>query len=356
MKFETKMGSLLEGYRGETRPGAALMVSHLGKVVFEQCFGMANIEEKLPVTRQTNFRLASLTKQFTALAILILAEQNKISLDQRLTDFLPEFPEYGREITVRHLLNHTSGVPDYETLIPEGRTRQLNDEDVLQLLSEQKSALFPHGTAYQYSNSGYVLLGRIIEQVDGRRLADFLNQNIFEPLGMSGTWIEGGRRQENRAFGYSRGESEFKRTDQSLTSAVLGDGGIYSSLADLFRWDKALLSDKLVPGKWLKEAFTPGELANGKRTGYGFGWQIIQYRGLRAFTHSGSSIGFRNFIARFPEQKTTVVVLTNRSEAIPEGILDFVLEHTLPSCKKFQADPAVRAMITGSKTLDPFSG
>jgi CubicO group peptidase (beta-lactamase class C family) len=356
MEFETKMASLIDYYRGETRPGAAVAVSHLGKVVFEQYYGMANIEEKLPVTRQTNFRLASLTKQFTAYAILILAEQNKISLDQRLTDYLPEFPEYGREMTVRHLLNHTSGVPDYETLIHEGRTRQLDDEDVLQLLSRQTNALFPPGTAYQYSNSGYVLLGRIIEQVDGRRLADFLNQAIFEPLGMSGTWIAGGRREENRAFGYSRGESKFKRTDQSLTSAVLGDGGVYSSLADLFLWDKALLSDKLLPGKWLKEAFTPGELANGQRTGYGFGWQIIQYRGLRALTHSGSSVGFRNFIARFPGQKTTIVVLTNRSEAIPEAILDLVLEQTLPVCKRFQADPALRAMITGSKTLDPFSG
>ncbi len=330
-----KVDALFQDYNRPGSPGASVMVIKGGKIVLAKGYGLANVEEHIPCATNTNFRLASVTKQFTAMAVMILAERGKLSLEEWLTDFFPEFPAYGSQITVRHLLTHTSGLVDYEDLIPKGTEIPVLDRDVLRLLMRQDKTYFPPGTRYRYSNSAYALLALIVEARSGDTFARFLKQNIFRPLKMDSTlaYEQGLSVVPNRAYGYSPDGSSFRRTDQSLTSSVLGDGGIYSSVADLYKWDQALYTDRLLSRKMLKLAFTPGPATEHPDTGYGFGWFIGQYRGLREIWHSGNSLGFTTRIARFPEKKFTVIILTNRNEA---GIAEF--PHRLADWYLFPAD------------------
>jgi CubicO group peptidase (beta-lactamase class C family) len=313
-------------------PGAAMMITQDSELVYRKAFGFANLEDKIPVTFKTNFRLASFSKQFTAMAIMKLVEQKQISLDARLTDIFPEFPKYGNRITIRHLLNHTSGILDYETLVPKQTSIPLLDRDVLWILEQQHKTYFPAGTKWKYSNSGYALLAVIVEQVSGQTFPSFMKQNIFEPLGMNQTLLNerGTLSIPNRAYGYSpvsKDSTRFRRTDQSLTSYVVGDGGVYSSLNDLYLWDQALYTTQLVSRKTMKQAFTPGAITTRPgNPGYGFGWFISRYRGKRIIWHKGSSIGFTTMIKRFPDQKFTVVMLANRSNAKVDEIIQQIID------------------------------
>jgi CubicO group peptidase (beta-lactamase class C family) len=326
-----KVDAIFQDFSQPGVPGASVMIIKDGMIVLAKGYGLANVEEKVPCGTNTNFRLASVTKQFTAMSVLILAEREQLSLDQSLTDLFPEFPAYGRQITVRHLLTHTSGLLDYEDLIPKGTELPVLDRDVLRLLMQQDKTYFPPGTKYRYSNSAYSLLALIIEARSGNTFAQFLQANIFRPLKMNHTlaYEHGFSVVPNRAYGYSPDGGSFKRTDQSLTSSVLGDGGIYSSVADLYQWDQALYTDKLISRKLLKLAFTSATAVERPDTGYGFGWFIGQYRGLREIWHSGNTIGFTTRIARFPDRHFTVIILTNRNEAkigeFPHHIADWFL-------------------------------
>lgn len=186
----------------------------------------------------------------------------------------------------------------------------------------QEGTYFPPGTQYHYSNSGYALLALIVEQRSGQTFAHFLKQHIFVPLKMTGTlaYEEGLRAVPHRAFGHSSAAGEFIRTDQSLTSSVLGDGGIYSSVVDLAKWDAALYTSRLVSRKMLQQAFTPAVVTNKPERSYGFGWYLGEYRGLRAIWHSGETRGFRTRLSRFPEKRFTVILLANRSDVVLEGL------------------------------------
>lgn len=324
-------------------PGASVMVIHKGKPVFARGYGLANLETRTRCTTNTNFRLASVTKQFTAMSVLMLAEQKKLALDEPLTAFFPEFPAYGKKITVRHLLTHMSGLPDYEDLIPPGTTIPVLDRDVLRILAgnagllpatNPPAPLFPPGLGYRYSNSGYALLALIVEVRSGRTFARFLAENIFEPLKMNNTlaYETGSAVVANRAFGHTLRTNGWQRTDQSLTSSVLGDGGVYSSVVDLAKWDAALHGTKLLRASLLKQAFTPATPTDKPGRSYGFGWYIGKYRGLKQIWHSGESIGFRTRIVRYPEKKFTVIILANRADAkleeFPGKIVDLVLFST----------------------------
>lgn len=299
-------------------PGASVMVIYHGKPVFAKAYGMADVEKKVPCTTNTNFRLASVTKQFTAMGIMILAERGKLSLDDKITKFFPGFPEYGNKITVRHLLTHTSGVFDYDDHVPPGATRQLKDKDALKIVEEHDGTYFPPGTKFRYSNSGYAMLALIIEKVAGQSYAQFQKENIFDPLGMTNTiaFEDGISILPNRAFGYAQEKAKFVPSDQSLTSAVLGDGGIYSSVVDLFKWDQALYTEKLVSGAMLRDAWTThSKDSDMAGSGYGYGWYLADYKGTPHIWHYGSTCGFSTKIERFPQKKTTIIVLTNRHEA-----------------------------------------
>ncbi|MCA1816475.1 MAG: beta-lactamase family protein [Acidobacteria bacterium] len=297
-------------------PGASFLVVRRGRVVYEGAFGMANLEEKTPATTATNFRLASVTKQFTAMSVLMLVERKRLTLDTKLTEVFPDFPAYGSKITIRHLLTHTSGLADYEDLIPESATVPLRDKQVLELLKTQTDTTFAPGSRFSYSNSGYAVLALVVEKVSGVSFATFLRENIFKPLGMANTvaFENGVSTVNNRAYGYTPdGHGGFRRHDQSLTSSVLGDGGVYSSVEDLRKWDAALYTEKLVRPATLAQAFT-AQVPNSDQgaAAYGFGWYVETYRGRRAVWHYGSTVGFRTAIVRFPDERSAVVVLLNR--------------------------------------------
>jgi CubicO group peptidase (beta-lactamase class C family) len=297
-------------------PGASVIVISRGKVLFKKSYGLADPEKKTKSSSQTNYRLASCTKQFTAMAIMLLAERKKLSYDSRLTDFFPDFPEYGRDVTVRQLLNHTSGLIAYEDVMPDSATIPLTDKDVLRMMSQQDHTYFPPGSQFRYSNSGYVLLGLIVEKASRMSFPDFLRQNIFRPLHMDHTVLyhRDDHTDRRRAYGYSQQGDAFGNTDESLTSSTLGDGRVYSSVDDLYKWDQALYTTRLVSAQTLQQAFTPGTTID-ETSGYGFGWFIDNKRNRKVLWHSGNTSGFTSRIHRIPDLKFSIIVLTNRSNA-----------------------------------------
>jgi CubicO group peptidase (beta-lactamase class C family) len=305
-------------------PGASVMLIEDGKILLTASYGLTNLETGAACATDTNYRLASVTKQFTAMSILILARRGQLSLDDPLPKFFPGYPAYGKDITVRRLLTHTSGLLAYEDLIPPSATVQVKDKDVLQLLRQQDKTMFPPGTAFHYSNTGYAFLSLIVEAASGRRFAEFLHENIFQPLGMANTvaYEAGISTVPHRALGYTarvNGDTKrrvFDMTDQSLTSAVLGDGGIYSSTADLFKWDQALYTEQLVSREMLQQAFTASsKTSDSKDSGYGFGWYVGSYREVPSVWHYGATCGFSTHIERYPQKKLTLIVLANRRAA-----------------------------------------
>ncbi len=291
--------------------GAAVLVIDHGNIIFRQTYGLADTENQTPVTPQTNFRIASITKQFTATAVMLLVDDGKLSLDDTLDQFFPGFPDYGQRITVRHLLNHRSGLPDYEDLIPENTTLQVHDLDVLKMILDTDEPLFETGTKHAYSNTGYTLLGLIVEQTAKQPFHDFLKTRIFDPVGMDRTlmYVRGINAVPNRAFGHTKQKDQWTRDDQSLTSAVRGDGGIYSSLDDLAKWVAALDSQQLLSDESTKQMFTPTQ--TDESFGYGFGWRIDTYKDQPRVHHNGGTRGFSLCLQRFPERDAAVVVLFN---------------------------------------------
>ena len=256
-----------------------------------------------------------MTKQFTAAAVLLLVEDGKLSLDDLLRNRFPALPAATAGITIRQLLTHTSGLIDYEDVIPESLTRQLHDDDVLALLESQDRTYFAPGTNYRYSNSAYALLALIVGQASGLSFAKFLQARIFQPLRMDNTvaFEDGISTVAHRAFGYTENGGSWRQTDQSQTSAVLGDGGVYSSLDDLAKWDAALYDERLLKHSSLQAAFTPATKTDDPSIEYGFGWRITG----ETLWHSGETSGFRNVIVRYPQRRLTVIVLTNRDEPEP---------------------------------------
>ncbi|MDQ2702541.1 MAG: beta-lactamase family protein [Pseudomonadota bacterium] len=313
--------SLMQRYQGKG-PGASLLVLRDGEAVVRRGYGLSDIGESdgsggTEAGPATNYRLASISKQFTAAAILLLAQDGKLGIDDPVRRWLPSLPEAADAITLRHMLSHTSGLVDYEDLMAVDYAGQIRDAGVLELLEKEDRLYFPAGSDYRYSNSAYALLSLVVERASGSTFPDFLRERIFVPLGMHDTlaYVAAGPEVPNRAWGYSQDDGEWVRTDQSTTSAVLGDGGIYSSIDDLARWDAALYDDRLLSDASRAMAFGPQAKVTGE-TGvhhYGFGWRL----GDGTLWHSGETIGFRNVIVRWPEQKLTVILLSNRNDPEP---------------------------------------
>ncbi len=324
---EDDLGPLLLHYEGDV-PGAAVLVVRGGKVLLSRAVGLADVEAKQPVTQHTNFRLASVSKQFTAAAILKLAESGELDLTNSLTDVFADFPGYGSGITIRHLLTHTSGLISYESLIPDTATLQVHDADVLEMMKSQSTTYFEPGTQYRYSNTGYAVLAMIIEERTGKTFSEYLRDEIFVPTGMTSTvaFRAGENTVGNRAMGYTVEGPRIVPSDQSLTSAVLGDGGVYSSIVDMKAWDDALNTHLVLSEELLELATTPTTLVDGTQVGYGFGWRIDEYWGRRRIHHTGSTSGFRTVIKRFPDDSFTVVVLTNRRDPSVSDLADKLVD------------------------------
>jgi len=329
-------------------PGCAVLVVKDGSPVCRRAYGVTDLRSPRALGPGTNFRLASLTKQFTATAIMLLVRDGKLRYDDHLTDVLPDFPAYGKAITIRHLLNHTSGLLDYEDImekqyagVAEDKIPQIKDAGVVALLKERTATKFTPGTRWDYSNSGYAVLAVVVEKKSGMGFADFLRERIFSPLGMSNTvaYEKDKNEVKNRAYGHTPTATGWQETDQSSTSAVLGDGGVYSSLDDLERWDRALSAHTLLSEKDMAPALTAAMGSGGgpllKPDGslarvYGFGWFLDPLHDHRRYSHYGETVGFRTAIERFPDDHLTVIVLANRADldapALAESIARLYLE------------------------------
>jgi CubicO group peptidase (beta-lactamase class C family) len=307
-------------------PGLAVLVRQNGRTVFERGYGVRDLRTLSRIDGKTDFRLASCTKQFTAMAIMLLVHDGKLRYDQKLTEILPDFPEYGQGITIRHLLTHTSGLPDYEDLM-KGDTwtaaHQIQDDEVLGLLKRQTAGKFAPGASWAYSNSGYVVLGLIVAKVSGEPFGQFLQDRIFGPLRMSHTlvYLKGKNTVPNRAYGHTKEGDRFVETDQSATSATQGDGGIYSNLEDLAKWDGALERHTLLSEAEMRPAVTPVQAIQGTAAAsYGFGWFLNPFEGRQRMWHTGETMGFRTVIERFTTERLTIVVLCNLTLLDPEKL------------------------------------
>lgn len=293
-------------------PGAAVAVFKDSKKVFSKGYGLADLESNTPIDEKTNFRLASITKQFTAASILLLEKEGLLNLNDKLTDIFADFPKYGKDITIKQILQHTSGLLAYEDYIDDTITIQLLDNDVLDILKERDSTYFEPGTQHRYSNSGYAVLALIVEKLSGKTFPEFLEERIFKPAGMTNTvaYINGVNNVPHRAYGYYYSEDGLEFSDQSVTSAVLGDGGIYSSINDMQKWDKALNEASILNEDYLTASWTKG-MASDTTFDYGYGWRLIEYAGKRLDYHTGSTCGFSNVYMRFPDENLSILVLMN---------------------------------------------
>lgn len=331
-----KIDHIFAGIMSAREPGAAVLVLKDGITIFERGYGVSDLRSLRRIDAQTNFRLASCTKQFTATAVMLLVHDGKLDYEDRLTDVFPDFPEYGKSITIRNLLNHTSGLLDYEDLMakpaagtPPEQIPQIKDAGVLALLKHQTTTKFPSGTHWDYSNSGYAVLAMVVEKISGQPFGDFLHDRIFTPLGMKQTvaYEKGKNIVSNRAFGHTLEGGAWQEQDQSPTSAVLGDGGVYSSLDDLAKWDRALAHHALLSEAEMKPAITAVNVADrsvqepdSTPAAYGFGWFLNPYKKRSRMWHYGETVGFRTTIQRFVSEKLTIIVLCNRDDLVPANL------------------------------------
>lgn len=338
----SSLSGIFASLTDDRSPGLAVLVRRHGSTVFERGYGVRDLRTLARIDASTDFRLASFTKQFTAMATMLLVREGKLRYNETLTQVFPDFPAYGREITIRNLLTHTSGLPDYENLMDQeekargpmwSASRQIQDREVLDLLKRQTHGKFAPGASWSYSNSGYVVLGLIDAKAAGEPFPQVLQRRIFGPLRMGGTlaYVSGGNAVPERAYGHSKEGSTFVETDQSSTSATLGDGGVYSNLIDLAKWDEALSSHTLLEPREMQAALEPVRLSDGaeprwpvepgednlnpgRPVSYGFGWFLDSYDGRPRMWHSGTTVGFRTAIERFTGDQLSIVVLCNRSD------------------------------------------
>jgi CubicO group peptidase (beta-lactamase class C family) len=310
-----KADAFLAGVVETNDPGLAVLVARNGKILFEKGYGLADREHDVSVTPQTTFRIGSISKQFTATAILKLQEEGKLSVKDKLSKYIPDFPR-GNEVTLRHLLTHTSGIHNY-TDEPDFLSRVTNATTTEAIIEEIKKYPydFDPGTKWSYDNSGYLLLGYIVEKVSGQSYGDFLRENFFQPLGMTNTGVyRADLGLPHEALGYGWGTNGFERALNWDMSWTGGAGALYSTAEDLYRWNEGVFNGRTLDAASLKAAFTPvkkkvSRLNSGN--GYGFGWFIGRDRGLRDISHSGGLQGFSSYLLRLPDAQFTAVVLVN---------------------------------------------
>lgn len=339
--------------KGDT-PGCALAVVNGGRVVYSRGYGMAHLEHGVRITADTVFNVASVSKQFTAASIALLARRGKLSLDDGVRKHVPELPAYAEPITVRHLVHHTSGLRDYTELIELSDDRIENvhtDGDILRILGRQKGLNFKPGERFLYSNSGYVLLGIIVERVTGKSLREFEEEFIFRPLGMSRSLLYDDRTMvvKDRAAGYVPAEGGGYRARASLWDRV-GDGGMLTTVGDLALWDENFYAPKVGDSELITLLTTPGQLAGGGRVPYAFGLEPTRYRGLPVVMHGGGIRGFRAQMYRFPEQRFSVVCLCNNGGISPTSIVEKVADIYLAD--RFKPDaPAASKPKEGARDI-----
>jgi len=309
-------------------PGAALGIFKDGRIIYARGYGIASLEYTIPWTPQTVSRTGSISKQFIAMCIAILAEQGKLSLDDDIQKHMPDWPVYEGPITLKQLLHHTSGVREYLTLVelmgkPEGSGYVYTPNELVKTLSRQKELNFRPGEMYSYSNSGYFLLSEIVSRVSGLKTSAFAKKYIFDPLGMNNTHFHDDPNMivKNRAYGYSPKKEGGFRLD-ILRLKVIGDLGVFTSIEDFLKWDQNFYDNKLGKGiqSLIDMMLTRGKLNNGEEIPYALGLNISHYGGLRTVSHGGSAVGYRAHYIQFPDQRFSVVILSNLSTFDPGRI------------------------------------
>jgi CubicO group peptidase (beta-lactamase class C family) len=351
--FGSRMGqeldALVNAYAAQGKFGGAVLVARKGEVLLKKGYGLANYEHDVPNTPETVFRIGSMTKPFTAIAVMQMVEAGRLSLQDTVSRFLPDFPK-GERITVHHLLSNTSGIPDY-IITPEYQTirrYRVTTEQVIDLFRD-KPLQFEPGTAFGYSNSGWVLLGLMLEQLTGKRYEEVIRQQIFEPLGMTHSGAEWEQTLiRHRANGYINTGVEITNADYHDDTGMHAAGALYSTVEDLFKWDRALNGNRLLRQSTLAQMHQP------VMEGYGYGWELPVIHGRRVFGHSGGLPGFTSNYARFIEDDVTVIVASNLSGAafsqLTEGLaaVVFGLPYAVPTARPFvSVDPAVLADYVG---------
>lgn len=326
---ETEAVAAAEAYLAKTfpagKPGAAVAVCHKGRVLHLAGYGSADLAKKAPLGADSVFDLASVSKQFTAMAVMILAERGKLSYDDELTKWVPGMPGFAghRALTVRDLLNQCSGLPDYLNLFTgsEAEFAQLKNADLPAMFQGKKLSMAP-GTRHEYSNSNYALLPLVVEKASGQPFGRFVTENIFVPAGMTASRVMDALPMEipNRVTGYKRTWLIGPLGPTRKDGPVCGDGNVFSSARDMARWDAALWENKLVKPATLEFAFTGGTNADGTKSDYGFGWAIRFKDGKKGVWHNGGWAGTRTMIARNLHNGLTAVVLCNHESAAPEGV------------------------------------
>jgi CubicO group peptidase (beta-lactamase class C family) len=339
--------SLFRAHFPAGEPGAAVAVIQDGRVVHRGFYGVADLAAGRAIDSTTTFYLASVSKPFTALAVQLLVREGRLRYDDRLVDRLPELAATDSAITVRHLLTHTSGLPDYNTFIDWPRFRGLDDRVVIDTLRAHPRPKFPPGSRYEYTNSGYVVLARLVERATGTTYAEFLRRRVFEPAGMRSALVYDGvgRDISRRARGYHRAGGRFLLSDQDVlelpdgrevrfTITTTGAQGVFATLDDLVRWDAALSGSALLsPAEW-REAFTPRVPAEGQSgvpmvLGVGYGWFVSRRYGTEVVWHDGSHGGRRSIVLRVPGRRLSVIVLSNRGEADPVNLATMLADRFL---------------------------
>lgn len=342
-------------------PGCAVGISRAGAVVFQNAYGMANLEFDAPNTPASIFHVASVSKQFTAAAIMLLAREGRLSLDDDVRKYLPEVPDYGHKITIRHLLTHTSGLRDQWDLLRMARGRfeedRITEDDVLEIVSRQKALNFTPGAEYLYSNTGFTLAGTIVKRVSGKSLREFADEHLFKPLGMANTHFHDDYTMivKGRAAGYARRPDGTWRV--SLPNFdTYGATSLFSTVGDLLKWQANFDYPVVADMGLLRAMEGSATLTNGDTTGYGLGIITEMYRGTRLVGHSGSDAGYRAYLGRFPAHGLSVTVLCNASTANPlaltRGIADVILGSTLAPVEP----PVVVSMTLTPQQLARFAG
>jgi CubicO group peptidase (beta-lactamase class C family) len=339
-------------------PGCAVGVARDGGVVLEKAYGMADLEHDAKNRTSTIFEAGSVSKQFTAAAVLLLARDGKLSLDDPVRRYLPELPDYGAPLTIRHLLTHTSGLRDWGHIAAlEGwprTTRLYTQVHVLEMACRQRALNFTPGTSWSYSNTGYNLAALLVARVSGQPFAEFTRRRIFEPLGMNRTsWRDDiGRIVAGRAVAYAEARDGF-RTEMPFESAH-GNGGLLTTVGDLLRWNENFTAPKVGDRSFVAELQQPGRLADGSSHGYGLGLYVASYKGVPEIGHGGITAGYSAFLARYPEQRLSVAVLCNAATANAEGYGRAVAEIYLGLAVR----PAARAAAApvGMGALTPHAG
>ena len=355
--LEAKIDQLFAEWSKPDSPGAAIAITSDGEVIFTQGYGMANLEYDIPITPTTIFDIASVSKQFAAFAIATLAHEGKLSLDDDIRTHLPDVPDFGNTITLRHLLHHTSGLRDWvQSLVIAGVAMEdvISFKHILKMARHQKALNFEPGEAYLYSNTGYNLLAEIVEKVTGDSFREWTDTNIFKPLAMTNSHFHDDHQMilKNRAYSYQAVENgRFKHAVNNTTA--LGSSSLFSTVEDLAKWilnfDDTQIGEQIV----IEQMHQRGVLNNGEQISYAFGLNIGEYRGLKTVGHSGSWRGFRSHLIRFPEQKFGVVILCNLDTFNPlrltEKVADLYLADVLAPVEEASEPEKVAAPTEDTK-------